>query len=236
MVAVETWFGQGSGIVVHPDGLVLTAAHVVPGDQAVVVFYDPPERIEARVLLRNPVQDFVVLRLRSPTPVPHPHIAAGALPRQTVLAFGRDDRGALHWSAGEVLIPRIALPIDFAEPRPHDGRYFRDAVVHRAPCFPGDSGGPLVDLQGRLVGIDLIAREGEATVAIPAAPFAPWFDALADGDPVPSLQPTPPPGRQEAVELFLHSLPEPIRTQAQVLPPDVAIPWAWRALLDQSDR
>lgn len=231
-MSIETWLGHGTGVVVDPEGLVLTAAHVVPDDEAHVRFEDAPELHRARVVHRDQVQDVALLRVDTAPRVSCPLPAASTTPDQVVLAFGRDESGRLHWTAGRVFVPRISLPIHFAEPREGDGRYFRDAVLHTAPRVPGDSGGPVVDLQGRLVGIDVLANPGELTLAVPA-----------------TSEPRPPPAVEEAVDLAIEGLLQAavqrnpagadryaeiargVRDEALRRPPHEAVRWAYAEFL-----
>ena len=133
---------SGSGVLVAPDGLILTAAHVIQGaDQLIVVFPDG-KQMPATVLGANYSKDIAMVKITQPGN--WPFVSMGA---SKPLAAG-DWVIALGHSAG------------FDAARTPPVRFGR--VVSKGPgnflttdctLIGGDSGGPLFDLEGNLVGI-----------------------------------------------------------------------------------
>lgn len=134
---------SGSGIITTPDGLILTAAHVVQGmDELTVVFTDGMQ-VKGKVLGANYSKDIAMVKIEKPGP--WPHVPMG---NSRPLEAG-DWVIALGHSAG------------FNAARTPPVRFGR--VISKGPgnflttdctLIGGDSGGPLFDLNGKIVGIN----------------------------------------------------------------------------------
>src|SRR5512138_2323574 len=81
--------GAGSGVVVTPDGYILTNEHVVQRAQTVRVAFVDGRSVPAAVVGRDPATDLAVLRAHSTTGLPHAQLLSAA-PRvgQLVVAVG----------------------------------------------------------------------------------------------------------------------------------------------------
>ena len=139
------WRG-GSGVVLE-DGLILTNAHNLHGDEVSVTFADGRE---ATATVRGVDADGDVAVLAADTAgVAALAWADGAAPASgdPVVALGnpggRGPRATFGFVSG--------VDRSFRGPR---GRRVSGAVEHTAPLLPGSSGGPVVDTQGRLLGIN----------------------------------------------------------------------------------
>ena len=133
---------SGSGVVTSPDGLILTAAHVIQGNKEVLVVFPNGRQVRGEVLGANYSKDIAMVRIKEPGPWPY-----APRGRSKPLVAG-DWVVALGHSAG------------FEADRPPPVRFGR--VVSKGPgnflttsctLIGGDSGGPLFDLEGRIVGI-----------------------------------------------------------------------------------
>jgi Do/DeqQ family serine protease len=137
----------GSGVIVRPDGVIVTNAHVIKGaDQITVVTADRRE-YEAKVLLRDPRTDLAVLRVKADQPF-------------TALEFGDADKlevGDLVLAVGNPfgVGQTVTGGIVSAVARTSVGiTDFRSFIQTDAAINPGNSGGALVTLDGKLVGIN----------------------------------------------------------------------------------
>jgi S1-C subfamily serine protease len=138
----------GSGVVVSPDGYVLTNAHVVErGARFRVQLLDGRE-LPARVLGTDLASDLAVLRIETKEKLPF--LAAGRsddlMIGETVIAIG-NPFGLAHTVTTGVV---SALHRKVGDPR----RQLFDMVQTDASINPGNSGGPLVNVHGQLIGVN----------------------------------------------------------------------------------
>lgn len=156
--------GAGSGVVVTPDGYILTNEHVVQRAQTVRVAFVDGRSVSAAVVGRDPATDLAVLRAHSTTGLPHAQLLSAA-PRvgQLVVAVGNPLGFESTVSAGVVSALGRSL-------RSRQGRLIEGIVQHTAALNPGNSGGPLVDARGGVVGINtaIIAQAQGIGFAVPA--------------------------------------------------------------------
>ena len=180
--------GVASGVIVSPDGLILTVAHAIEsfeGDVAVLLSDGRVTR--ARRLGRDAAVDAGMLRLVEPGP--WPFVEPGD---STVLEVGAWCLAAGH---SDGIVADRAAPVRLGRLRGvlRDGRFQRIGLVSDATLQPGDSGGPLVDLDGRLVGIGMsISTDRRDNFSVPIEVFKRRWDALVAGAVVPgeSAEPT----------------------------------------------
>ncbi len=169
---------SGSGVVVTPQGHVLTNYHVAGHATRITATLTDGEVLAADVVVHDPLTDLSVLRLR----VPPGHVVAAAELGESdglevgdpVLAMGNPLALASSVSLGIVSNPKRVFTdvtgTDLAEPELAEGErtgIFTRWIQHDALILPGNSGGPLVDLAGRVVGINELGGAGIG-FAIPA--------------------------------------------------------------------
>lgn len=160
--------GGGSGIVWHPDGLILTNAHVVRSAEAQVELWNG-RRFRARVEARDPRRDLATLRLPATgLEAVTPGDSASLRPGEIVLAIGNPLGFAGALSTG-VVHSIGALP----------GMGRQKWIRANVRLAPGNSGGPLANAHGSVVGINtaIVQRLGVA------APVASALDFLRHGGP-----------------------------------------------------
>src|ERR1700752_3366040 len=169
----------GTGIIVDPDGYIMTNAHVVEGAQRIKVILPPPasdspielqpihagQILEARLLGRHKQSDLALLKVDAA------HLPAAALRsdvrvHQGELVFAIGTPEGLRNTVTMGVVSSLARQLDPDKPMVY--------IQTDAPLNPGNSGGPLVDIDGNVIGINtLMLSEGGGSeglgFAIPAA-------------------------------------------------------------------
>jgi Do/DeqQ family serine protease len=138
----------GSGVIVSPDGYVLTNAHVVErGARFRVGLLDGRELL-AKVVGTDPSSDLAVLRLESKERLPFAQMgrSEALLTGETVIAIG-NPFGLSHTVTTGVV---SAVHRNFKA----GDRTLFDFIQTDASINPGNSGGALLDIEGRLVGVN----------------------------------------------------------------------------------
>ncbi len=157
--------GAGSGVVVTPDGYLLTNEHVVQRVSEARVALVDGRSVPATVAGRDPATDLAVLRAQAAA-LPYAQLAGAQRLRagQLVVAVGNPFGFESTVSAGVVSALGRSL-------RSRQGRLIEGVVQHTAALNPGNSGGPLVDAHGLVAGINtaIIAMAQGIGFAIPAA-------------------------------------------------------------------
>ncbi len=157
----------GSGVIVRPDGTILTNNHVVQGGQNIVVVLADKREFKAKVVLADARTDLAVLKIDA---------KGEKLP---TLAFGDSDRLSVGdlvlaigdpFGVGQTVTMGIVSALARTGVGASDYQFFiqTDAAVN-----PGNSGGALVTTDGKLAGINtaIVSRTGQYAgigFAIPA--------------------------------------------------------------------
>jgi serine protease Do len=160
LVRVESGrWGAGAGTIWHPDGLVLTNAHVARSRKLWIELSDG-RRFQASVLARNRRFDLAALTVDT-TDLPSIEVGDSRRlrPGNWVLAFGHPWGIEGSATAGVVIGQGDQLP-----GRPRFGKEWLAVGLHYRP---GHSGGPLVDTNGRMVGINTVMAGPDVGLAIP---------------------------------------------------------------------
>jgi serine protease Do len=146
----------GSGVIISPDGYILTANHVVEGaDEIEVNVAGSKKNYTAKVIGTDPPTDVAVLKIEA-TGLPAITLADSDLLEvgDVVLAIGNPFGIGQTVTMGIVsALGRSGLP---------GFNQYQDFIQTDAAINPGNSGGALVDAEGRLVGINtaIISRSG----------------------------------------------------------------------------
>ncbi len=147
--------GLGSGVIVSPDGYVLTNNHVVEGMDEIEVATNDGRRAPARIVGVDPESDLAVLRINAQGKLPAITFAPAESLHvgDVVLAIGNP------FGVGQTVTAGIVSALG----RSHLGiNTFENFIQTDAAINPGNSGGALVDSNGNLVGINtaIFSRSG----------------------------------------------------------------------------
>lgn len=141
--------GSGSGVVVSPDGLVLTNNHVIDGAQSISLSQGDGQRFGARLVGRDPDTDLAVLRAETSERLKYARLANSKTlrPGQIAIAIGNPLGFQSTVTAG--IISAVGRSL-----RAENGRLIDDVIQTDAALNPGNSGGPLVNSAGHVIGIN----------------------------------------------------------------------------------
>jgi S1-C subfamily serine protease len=241
--------GSGSGVIVHPDGLVITNSHVIRGAQRIVI--ETPKasgvasrRLEATLVEDDPSHDLALLRVARGAGLPHVGLrtTSEVMVGESAIAIGSP------YGLGPSVTMGVVSAVGRSAAVP-SGIVLRNLLQTDASINFGNSGGALLDLEGDLLGINCSVHPQGQGIAftIPAdqvrallernAPSRPKAASPADAPvlpvaraPAPMLSGPPPSARGDAPS---RTLPPAARPSP---PPAVPAPSAGRPSLGMSLR
>jgi Do/DeqQ family serine protease len=170
----------GSGVIVRPDGVVVTNNHVIEGMQQIRVTLNDRREFSARVVLADERSDIAVLQLEGVNerlPTLNIDDREEQQVGDLVLAIGNP------FGVGQTVTNGIISALNRTETGISDSGSFiqTDAAIN-----PGNSGGALVDMDGDLIGINtaIFSRSGSSSgvgFAVPAAMVRRVVDSAVGG-------------------------------------------------------
>ncbi|PTL77909.1 S1C family serine protease [Vitiosangium sp. GDMCC 1.1324] len=149
----ETQKGIGSGLIIHPDGYVLTSAHVIEGadDITISVLSEGgyPEEYSAEVVGEDTRTDFALLKIDAGRKLPVLRLASASRVEvgDFVVVIG-NPFGLTHSVTAGVVSAKGRTDVT---PNGRDGDF--DYMQVDASINPGNSGGPVLDLHGDVVAV-----------------------------------------------------------------------------------
>ncbi len=153
--------GAGSGVIIDPQGFIVTNEHVVRGAQQLEVYLSDGRKYDAVAWVRDAVTDLAVVQIEPDEDLPHAHFLSGSLSKLTliedVVAVGNALAlpGGPTWTKGVVSYLGRSIEVT-------GGTVLDDLIQTDAAINPGNSGGPLVNMAGQVVGINTaIAADAE---------------------------------------------------------------------------
>ena len=140
--------GLGSGMIMDPDGHILTNNHVVAGANEIEVLLADGNRYPAKLVGADPKTDLAVIQIKADGKLPH-------------VVFGDSDKMEVgHWVIAighpRGLDQTVTQGIISAKHRRGilDPSSYQDYLQTDAAINPGNSGGPLLNLEGRVIGVN----------------------------------------------------------------------------------
>lgn len=162
--------GIGSGVVISPEGHIVTNNHVTGDADAVKVTFFDGTSLPARVIGKDPSNDLAVIKIQAEAGRKFNFVewgdSANLQPGRRVFAIG-NPFGLDHTMTSGIV---SSLNRTFTTP---NKRLIKGIIQTDAAINPGNSGGPLLDTQGKVIGITtaILSRSGQSAgigLAIPA--------------------------------------------------------------------
>jgi serine protease Do len=170
--------GLGSGIIISPDGYIVTNNHVIDGATDIRVTLNDRRVLPAKLIGADPMTDLAVIKVNGSNFPSLPWGDSTTLkPGQTVLAFGNPFNFRFTVTRG--IVSALNRPNPYSDDARKPGEFIQtDAAIN-----PGNSGGPLVNSHGEVIGINtfLISATGSFAgmgFAIPTQIARPVVDTL----------------------------------------------------------
>jgi serine protease Do len=173
VVQVYRGNGNGAGTIWREDGLIVTNNHVAGRGNALQIVLGDSRRFEGQVVARDAEKDLALVEIDA-TDLPAPKIgdSTRVRPGQLVFTIGHPYGQVDFLTAGII----CAAGQVTTEGGPRSG----DLIQMDARIAPGNSGGPLVDVEGLVLGINVMVS-GELSMAIPSAAVERFVAGLAPG-------------------------------------------------------
>ena len=145
----------GSGVIVNPDGYILTNNHVVAGASDVEVFTQNHHKYKARIIGTDSRTDIAVLKIDA-TGLPTVSIGDSSALKVGDLVFAIGDPFGIGETATMGIVSAKGRALHGTVER------YEDFIQTDAAINPGNSGGALIDLRGDLIGINtaILAANG----------------------------------------------------------------------------
>lgn len=159
---------SGSGVVISPDGYLVTNAHVVEASQRLEVTLAGGKTLAAALVGSDPFADLAVLKIDAgAAPAATLGDSSTLQPGDTVIAIG-SPLGDFANTVTVGVVSAVDRSLETSAGFRMEGLLQTDAAINR-----GNSGGPLVDARGRVVGINtLVVRGGGTGVVTEGLGFA----------------------------------------------------------------
>jgi serine protease Do len=145
----------GSGVIISPQGYIVTNAHVVEQADEIIVTLADETQHKAELVSADPEGDLAIIKMETDKPVAAIRLGTSSdlMIGETVIAVG-NPFGYQH-SVTTGVVSAVDRTIEPSPATKHEGLIQTDA-----PINPGNSGGPLLNIRGELIGINTAIRAG----------------------------------------------------------------------------
>ena len=156
--------GVGSGVVISPDGLVLTNAHVVNGAKEIRLSDTEGRTTESRLLGIDPDTDLALLRADAARSLAFAPLGDFEALRRGQIAIAIGNPLGFESTVTAGVISALGRSL-----RSVSGRMIEDVIQTDASLNPGNSGGPLVNSRGEVIGINTAVIMGAQGICFAVA-------------------------------------------------------------------
>jgi S1-C subfamily serine protease len=156
--------GTGSGVILSPDGLILTNSHVVSG-AAVIGLADTEGRTtDAQLLGNDPDTDLALIRANAARDLPAASLGVSRRLKRGQLVAAIGNPLGFEWTVTAGVISALGRSLPAGT-----GRLIEDVIQTDAALNPGNSGGPLVSSSGEVIGINTAVIPGAQGISFAVA-------------------------------------------------------------------
>jgi serine protease Do len=150
VVTVRAGRSHGSGFLISPDGYILTNAHVVGGNEDVVVIFKAGFELTGRVIRKDRARDVALIKVQVNKATPFAVQRAKPRVGDEVVAIGTPVDLAFEKTVTRGIVSSIRVLEE----------YQAEFIQSDVTVQPGNSGGPLVDKYGAVIGIATLGIRG----------------------------------------------------------------------------
>ncbi len=172
--------GAGSGMIIEPDGLVLTNAHVISGARSIGVLLADGREVPADLVGSIPSSDVALVQARDVSGLETVTLGESSAMQvgDDVVAVGN----ALNLGSSPTVTTGIVSALNRTITEPN-GQTLESLLQTDAAINPGNSGGPLVNALGEVIGVNTAVAGGAENIgfALSIDSVKPLIDQLREG-------------------------------------------------------
>jgi len=154
----RSYEGVGSGVIINPNGYILTNAHVVgEHPEELTVFFKDGRELDGKVLWKDTLLDLAVVKVDA-TDLPAAELgdSDALIVGETTIAIGNPLGMRFERTVTQGIVSGLNRSIMVEE-----GSVMEDLIQTDAAINPGNSGGPLINGRGQIIGINTIKASAE---------------------------------------------------------------------------
>jgi S1-C subfamily serine protease len=168
---------QGSGAVISPDGIIMTAKHVTDGGGVFVVTTDDGKEYMTTICVESKEFDVAFLKIETDKPLPCSPMADLKTVRvgDPVFIMGSPFGSSNFNSVSLGIVSASQRNLDVPESA---GWGWKVTFQSDATAEPGNSGGPVFDINGQIIGVLVAGMDATVNYSVPVAVFMYDMDVI----------------------------------------------------------